>query len=334
MTVTLPEATVTEPAGEFGIAEVHSALLPGRQVDAWLAEHADALRALLLRHGAILFRGFGIDGPERFRAYAKTLCPSLFANYADLPTVGSVAAVYKSTPYPADAVIEFHNEGSHLSTWPTSQFFYCRVPAPDGGETAVADGRAVLRRLPEDLRERLAGGLRYIRHFHDGLDKSWQEFFGTDDADEALRVCRGNGLVAEWRPSGTLRVTRTAPCLKQHRVTGEAIPFHQALLFHPALLDQDTRALLTDLFGADELPRDLRYGDGSAIADEDIARLHEVYQSVAVPVRWQSGDLVMIDNELVAHSRWPFSGPRELFVAMGDMQGDAAVPEAAATAHR
>ncbi len=322
MTAEIPGAKVREPDGEYGIAEVHSELDPGTAVDAWLAEHTGALRALVLKHGAILLRGFGVASPEQFRSYAKILCPALFANYADLPTVGSVASVYKSTPYPAEAVIEFHNEGSHLSTWPTSQFFYCRVPSPVGGETAVADGRAVLRRLPDDLKARLAGGLQYVRHFHEGLDKSWQEFFGTENRDEVLRICETSGMTAQWRPSGTLRVTRIADCLKKHRSTGEAIPFHQALLFHPVMLDPDTRNLLTELVGADELPRDLRYGDGSTISDEDLMRLHGVYQSVAVPVVWQNGDLVMIDNELVAHSRWPFSGPRELFVAMGEMQGD------------
>ena len=34
---------------------------------------------------------------------------------------------------------------------------------------------------------------------------------------------------------------------------------------------------------------------------------------------WQRGDIILLDNMLVAHGRDPFRGPRKIAVAMGEM---------------
>ncbi|HEX6523994.1 MAG TPA: TauD/TfdA family dioxygenase [Streptosporangiaceae bacterium] len=288
----------------------------------WLSDNRDTLKELLYEYGALLFQGFDIESPEEFRAYARALCPSLYENYADLPTLEDISAVYHATPYPADATIEFHNEGSHLPKWPTMQFFYCTVPAASGGETAVTDGRAVSRELPSGLMESMAvHGLRYIRHFHTGLDVPWQEFFRCDDQDEVLKICAKGGMHAEWRPSGALRVERNATAVRRHHATDEQVPFHQILLFHPAMLDPTTRKTLASILPEDEPPRDVRFGDGSEIPDEIVLDIRRIYHELAAPVSWQERDVLLIDNELVAHSRWPYSGRRQLFVAMGEMNG-------------
>lgn len=291
----------------------------------WLADNRARLQALLYEHGSVLFHGFDIRSLEDFRAYARALCPSLYENYADLPSMKDMAAVYHATPYPADATIEFHNEGSHLPQWPTMQFFYCTVPAASGGETAVTDGRAIARQLPVGFMDSLARhGLRYIRHFHVGLDVPWQDFFRCDDPDEVLSICSGNGMRGQWRRSGALRVERQATAVRRHHATGAEVPFHQILLFHPAMLDSVTRSTLSSVLPEDEPPRDVRFGDGSKIADQTVLEIRDLYHELAAPVSWQQHDMLLIDNELVAHSRWPYSGPRKLFVAMGAMNAEQA----------
>jgi alpha-ketoglutarate-dependent taurine dioxygenase len=35
-----------------------------------------------------------------------------------------------------------------------------------------------------------------------------------------------------------------------------------------------------------------------------------------VPVPWQAGDILVVDNMLACHGRMPFSGPRKILLAM------------------
>jgi hypothetical protein len=85
------------------------------------------------------------------------------------------------------------------------------------------------------------------------------------------------------------------------------------------MLDPATRTTLSSVLPEDEPPRDVRFGNGSEIADQTVLEIRDLYHELAAPVNWQKHDMLLIDNELVAHSRWPYSGPRELFVAMGAM---------------
>lgn len=43
------------------------------------------------------------------------------------------------------------------------------------------------------------------------------------------------------------------------------------------------------------------------------------YEAAAVDVRWERGDVLLLDNMLAAHGRRAFEGEREIVVAMGGM---------------
>src|SRR5471032_1466787 len=96
--------------------------LPG-----WIDAHRDQLETWLSRHGAILFRDFGLPGPADFEAFAEAISPALYGEYGDLPKKEGGRNTYRSTPYPEQQMILYHNESSHLSRWPRRQFFFCGV---------------------------------------------------------------------------------------------------------------------------------------------------------------------------------------------------------------
>jgi hypothetical protein len=68
------------------------------------------------------------------------------------------------------------------------------------------------------------------------------------------------------------------------------------------------------------MPRNVFYGDGTPIPDEVVDEITDTYWRESVAYRWQAGDILMVDNLIVAHARNPFKGKRKIVVAMGDMR--------------
>ena len=285
----------------------------------WCAGHAEELGGYFDKYGCILFRGFPLDTAADFEAVASSIAGDLFAEYGDLPPESAGEKVYGSTPYPPDKMILFHNESSHLSSWPLRQFFFCVIPSTDRGTTPLLDCRTVLEALEPEIREQFAEkGLLYVRNFSEGIDVPWQEFFKTEDRAEVERICAEAGMTCEWTDNG-LRISQRAEAVRAHPRTGEPIFFNQIQLHHVSCLDDETRTALRQLFADDDLPRNVHFGDGTPIPDAVVDRIGELFEELCVEFPWQKGDLVAVDNMLVAHARRPFSGPRKLLVAMGEM---------------
>ena len=78
------------------------------------------------------------------------------------------------------------------------------------------------------------------------------------------------------------------------------------------------REALLEEFAEGELPANTYYGDGSPIEPEVMEHLREAYRAETVSFPWQKGDLLMLDNMLVAHGRAPYSGAREILVGMAE----------------
>ena len=70
---------------------------------------------------------------------------------------------------------------------------------------------------------------------------------------------------------------------------------------------------------AEILPRNAFYGDGLPIESSALDEIREAYRQSAVSFAWQSGDILLVDNMLMAHARAPFVGPRKIVVAMTDL---------------
>ncbi|TLP65201.1 MULTISPECIES: non-ribosomal peptide synthetase [Pseudomonas] len=297
----------------------------------WAEAHRDQVEGWLREHGGILFRGFDLPTPADFEQFCQALCPELYGQYGDLPKKEGGNKIYKSTPYPKDRMIMFHNESAHQHRWPRRQWFYCETPATHGGATPIVDSRQVYRELPAWLQDKLRRKqLMYVRNFSASLDVSWQHFFQTEEPAEVERICREGGIVFEWRGSNELHTRQVCPAVILHPLTGDASFFNQIQLYHPAFLDADIREQF--LQGRDSvMPRQVFYGDGSELEEAAIEAINSAYERCAVRFDWQRGDVVMLDNMLAAHARDPFEGERRIVVAMGDIYRRDQVAAAPAT---
>jgi amino acid adenylation domain-containing protein len=292
----------------------------------WVLEQRSRLRRELLQSGALLFRGFAMKTVQDFESVAQAFCGELFGEYGDLPREKSGRHVYGSTPYPPDKPILFHNESSHMHRWPQKQFFFCLQAAQEGGQTPIVDGRLMFKGLRPDLRDRLREKqLMYVRNFVPGVDVSWQDFFRTSDKAEVEALCARNGMDWQWLEKDGLRTKQVCPAIIEHPDTGESVFFNQIQLHHVSCLEPAVRDSLLSMLGIDSLPRNVYYGDGTPLEDEVVEEIGLLYERTAVRFPWQEGDLIMLDNMLVAHARDPFVGPRKIVVAMGDMIAQSAV---------
>ncbi|BCA53908.1 hypothetical protein W02_10480 [Nitrospira sp. KM1] len=288
----------------------------------WARENRSRLREELLKYGALLFRGFAIRTAGDFESVAEAVCDELFGEYGDLPREKSGRHVYGSTPYPSDKAILFHNESSHMHRWPQRQFFFCQQASVEGGATPLVDCRAMLRGLRPEIRDRLREKqLMYVRNFVPGVDVRWQDFFRTSDKSVVEGLCAENGMDCQWLERDVLRTRQVCKAVIEHSVTGESVFFNQIQLHHVSCLEPAVRESLLSMLDEDSVPRNVYYGDGSPIDDAIVDEIGALYERTAVRFPWQEGDIVMLDNMLVAHARDPFVGPRKIVVAMGDMIG-------------
>ena len=161
--------------------------------------------------------------------------------------------------------------------------------------------------------------LLYVRTFTPGIDVPWQTFFGTPDPEAVEQACRAAGQRCEWTGSGALRVSRRGPGVVVHPRTGETTFFNEVQLHHVGRLDAETGGALRRLYGDGDLPRDVRFGDGSPIPDRFMERVATACDALAVDLEWQAGDVLVLDNLLVAHARRPYAGRYRVLTATGHL---------------
>ncbi len=286
----------------------------------WANEQTDWIRQTLLEHGAILFRGFSIDSPSEFERFCSSGGGSLMRYIGGNTPRKSVAGdIYTSTEYPKHLEIRQHSEMSYASVWPERIFFFCEDPPDEGGETPIASSKSILEALAPEIRDRFAEkGVLYISNLHGGwgLGKSWMEVFETTDRSEVEKHCRDGNVEFEWNDKGSLRTKAIRPGVIRHPKTGDEVWFNQADQWHVSSLDPAKVQGLLKIMAEEELPRCVRYGDGSSIETNELDAFREVASREQITFPWQKGDVLALENVLVTHGRRPFKGTRRILVAM------------------
>ncbi len=132
--------------------------------------------------------------------------------------------------------------------------------------------------------------------------RSWQERFGTTSREEAEARCRAATSQFDecwWREDDgcfTLMTRIRVPAFH-----GETMLFPRIPLDPPSLRN-----------GFRRYPK----GNGEEFSDEETNLLLHAFLATREGVRWEAGDLLLLDNLRYGHSREPFEGPRALGVAM------------------
>lgn len=286
----------------------------------WARANARFIESSLLKHGAILFRGFGLTAASEFEKLIETVSgPLLDYSYRSTPRSVVSGRIYSSTEYPAHQAIPLHNENSYSRSWPMKLWFFSMQVAEQGGATPIADSRKIFKALPPEICDCLVSkGLMYVRNYGIGLDLPWPEVFQTSSKAVVEEFCRKSDMEFEWLGDDQLRTRQVCQVVERHPRTGEMVWFNQAHLFHVSRLPFEVRDWLLQSFGEENLPRNVYFADGSPIDSALIDEINRVCEEQAISFPWHEGDILLLDNMLTAHGRKPFAGKRKVVVGMAE----------------
>ena len=287
----------------------------------WAADNRDALRSLVIEQGSVMVRGLGLRSATDAGAVFRQLAPAglLIEKEAFAPRQTYAQGVYSSSKWPPNQPMCMHHELSYVLQPPTLMMFACLTPPTTGGATAVADSTAVLESLPPALVQRFEQqGWLLTRSYNDDLGASFADAFGTDDRNAVENYCRANSVEFQWQRDGGLRTWQRRRAVVRHPVTGQRCWFNQIGFLNEWTMAPEVHEYLVDMYGADGLPFNTRFGDGEPIGADVVQLLNNAYEANTVREPWQAGDLLLVDNVRTAHSREAFTGPREILVGMSD----------------
>ena len=314
------ELVKIEPLFDFGQPPITVHCVEPLELSIWAKENLPLIERLLQQSGAILFRGFLAEGQTQMEKFNQAIHLELM-NYMEGATPRKALGnnVYTSTEFPPDQTIALHNENSYVTSWPMKLNFCCVTAPQDRGETPIADVRKVLARISPGVRKRFEEkGYMLVRNFSEHLGLPWRTSFRVANREELEDYCRRAWITPAWKDEDHLRTQQVRPVIARHPHTHEEVWFNHAAFWHVSSLLPSARELLVRDYSEDGLPFNTYFGDGSRIEDEIVEELRQAYEAETVRFPWKTGDLLLVDNMLVAHGRSPYSGARKIIVSMGE----------------
>jgi alpha-ketoglutarate-dependent taurine dioxygenase len=182
-------------------------------------------------------------------------------------------------------------------------WFFCEKPAANEGETTVCDGAQVYDSLSEDSKELLSKKkLKYIRRYK---DSEWKLLYQTEDLDEAIKFCTGNGLKARAEDGHVLATEYVHPGVIKSRWGDHWVYINNVL---PVVWQEQQLGRKASI---------VRLEDGSTIPQQLIDEVVAAQQRLMIPLPWKRGDFAALDNTRTLHGRRPFQDTdREVFLRM------------------
>jgi alpha-ketoglutarate-dependent taurine dioxygenase len=293
----------------------------------WIQDNKASFEEDLVRHGGILFRGFPVNTVQDFNDFMKCFntepLPYMFRSSPRQELDKNIKNIYRSTSYPNERSINMHNESSYSRVWGMKIVFCCIQPAAAGGETPLTDSRKVLQDISKDLVDKFREKkVKYRRNLSSGLGMPWQEVFQTTDKLEVEEICRRNDIAFEFR-GDQLIIEWIKPAVYTHPVSGEPIWFNHILFFNKFSRYEEIDLSPSDSLPEEYLSSDTFFGDGTPIAYEEYLEIRNAFQKNKVVFPYERGDILFLDNMLVAHGRTPYQGERTIATAIIEAAYDA-----------
>lgn len=272
------------------------------------------IRSHLKSSGAVLLRGFLANEACTAESFALTMDSMGWAQYHYIggaaprtPVVGT--KVFTTNESPPSEPVPFHHELGQVEKPPSYIAFFCEQPAQQGGETPIVYSPAVCEFVkntyPEVAAKLKEHGVKYLRVMPEITDntsaigRSWKETFSVETRAECEKRLVAMGYEFEWVPgteSGKfdlVTITKALPAF-----------------VHVEGRESFRNAIVAAFKGWTDARNDpskaVKYGDGSPFEPEVMTAISDFMDKERVSMPWQRGDILLLNNDLVMHSRLPF----------------------------
>lgn len=279
----------------------HAIVAEGRLSDLDPAQ----LAGLIERHHALLLRGF--DGGsagliELGERWPQTFLDYRGGTYARERICGSETLFSVTGGSGERRLIPFHGEMYYKRQRPDLLWFYCHAAPRRGGHSRLCHGGELFERLSPSARAAFSSDdLAYVRRYSPARIRA---LFGAERVEDCREFLTQNGL--EWTvdSDGVLTTIFTSNAVVEHETVGPV--FINNLLPVSALGVEGSA---------------VRWARGAAIEPELVREVWRAALAIEVRLRWQPGDLLIVDNRVLMHGRSRIFGEdREIFVRMSQAQ--------------
>ena len=120
----------------------------------------------------------------------------------------------------------------------------------------------------------------------------------------ALRAAK-LGMKLEWTEDGVKTIMGPIPAGKWDESRGRKIWFNSMVAAYTGWKD-----------ARNDPVRAVTFGDGAPLPADVIAGCGEILEEECVAVPWRQGDILLIDNWAVLHSRRSFEPPRRILASL------------------
>jgi len=255
--------------------------------------------------GAVLLRGFDFDMDE-FEVFTARFCDR-FHEVGSRVRLRREGDGYSSEVFRDNFTLLAHSEGCYRP-WPPPPelcFFCCLTPpSAPGGETTLVDGVRFAEHLPGDLRSRfLSSGVSYESHWE---AERWRAEFQVADVRELDHLLRGLAGVRYTIEGDQLHLLYRTEALKPAR-SGE-LAFANGLLAH---LPRIAHPGYSGAYVYAKASNHVYFGDGEELSDAVVKELIDVHDRLVHLHRWETRDLLLVDNTRFMHGRRMTAAPCE-----------------------
>ncbi len=206
--------------------------------------------------------------------------------------------------------IGLHIENGNTPLPPDIVAFHCVRAATEGSETTVCDGRELWQQLPTHLQALFSKAITvrrtldssiWKRYVASALGRSDHEYVEAHDLHYFLNQVPGQTGVLH--KDGSLDYTLTVEAVREDNLLGQKA-FANALMGPSFNYETPTYCA----------------ADGTVIEQSTLDELTELSAPLVQEVRWEDGDVLLIDNKRVMHGRRTIIGPasqRIINIGMG-----------------